>query len=65
MKPVTAIEGRAIPFGIGAAIGGAANLAAADGIVRSTKEAFGPVPAAWPSPSVHVGPATIEEIDGH
>jgi hypothetical protein len=40
--------GRAIPFGIGAVIGGAGNHLLGRQIVKSSREAFGPPPAAFP-----------------
>ncbi len=42
------VLGRIVPFGIGAVIGGTANAAMAQGVVRSARRAFGPPPAAWP-----------------
>ncbi|HEY8295069.1 MAG TPA: hypothetical protein VIG41_06995 [Micrococcaceae bacterium] len=41
--------GRAVPFGIGAVIGGVGNRAMGKAVVRSTKLAFGPAPEAWPA----------------
>jgi hypothetical protein len=43
------VLGRAAPFGIGAAIGGGANLALATLAVRAARRAFGPAPESWPS----------------
>jgi hypothetical protein len=40
--------GRAIPFGIGAVVGGAGNHLLGRQIVKSSREAFGPAPAAFP-----------------
>lgn len=42
------VLGRAVPFGIGAVIGGAANAAVATLAVRAARRAFGPAPEAWP-----------------
>jgi hypothetical protein len=42
------ILARAIPFGIGAVIGGTGNHLMGRRIVASSREAFGPVPAAFP-----------------
>ncbi|HEX8864703.1 MAG TPA: hypothetical protein VF821_03515 [Lentzea sp.] len=42
------VLGRAVPFGIGAAIGGAANATVATLAVRATRRAFGPAPESWP-----------------
>jgi ribosomal protein L11 len=39
---------RAVPFGIGAVIGGAGNRIAGQRVVKSTREAFGPSPSAFP-----------------
>jgi hypothetical protein len=45
----TSVVGRLIPFGIGAAIGGAGNHLMGRKIVKSSQEAFGPAPAVFPS----------------
>jgi hypothetical protein len=45
----TSVVGRLAPFGIGAAIGGTGNHLMGRKIVRSSREAFGPAPAAFPS----------------
>jgi len=42
------VLGRAIPFGIGAAVGGAGNNILGRQIVRGTREAFGPAPLSFP-----------------
>ena len=42
------VLGRAIPFGIGAAVGGAGNNILGRQIVRGTRDAFGTVPLAFP-----------------
>lgn len=42
------VLGRAVPFGIGAVIGGGANAAMAALAVRATRRAFGPPPDSWP-----------------
>jgi hypothetical protein len=39
---------RAVPFGIGAVIGGAGNRIAGDRVVKATREAFGPAPSTFP-----------------
>lgn len=41
------VLGRVAPFGIGAAIGGGANLALAETTVRAGRRAFGPPPESW------------------
>jgi hypothetical protein len=40
--------GRAVPLGIGAAIGAAGNAALARGAIRAARRAFGPAPAKFP-----------------
>ncbi|MCU1418679.1 MAG: hypothetical protein JWP32_2853 [Schumannella sp.] len=45
----TSVVGRLIPFGIGAVIGGAGNHLMGRKIVNSSREAFGPPPAVFPS----------------
>lgn len=42
------IVGRLLPFGIGAAVGGAGNHLMGRKVVNSTREAFGPAPAVFP-----------------
>ena len=39
---------RAVPFGIGAVVGGAGNRIAGKRVVKSTQEAFGPAPSTFP-----------------
>lgn len=46
------VLGRVVPFGIGAAIGGAANAAFSQGIIKAADRAFGPAPASWDEPGV-------------
>lgn len=43
--------GRLVPFGVGAAIGGSANLAIGRGIVGGVRRAFGPAPATFAEPA--------------
>lgn len=47
-KQGTAALGRALPFGIGAVVGGGANLAMSRKVVQNTREAFGDMPATFP-----------------
>lgn len=42
------VIGRAIPFGIGAVIGGTGNHLLGRAVIRSSRTAFGPAPAAFP-----------------
>ncbi|TSE17150.1 hypothetical protein B1A87_016435 [Arthrobacter sp. KBS0703] len=44
----TALLGRALPFGIGAVVGGAGNLMMGRAVVANAKEAFGPLPDTIP-----------------
>lgn len=43
--------GRALPLGIGAAVGAAGNVAVARAVIRSAQQAFGPPPQHWPEPA--------------
>lgn len=43
------VLGKVVPFGIGAVIGGGANLAVSEATVRTARRAFGPAPDAWPN----------------
>jgi hypothetical protein len=45
------VLGRAVPFGIGALIGGAANATVATLAVRAARRAFGPAPESWAEPA--------------
>ncbi len=45
----TSVIGRAMPFGVGAVIGGTGNHLLGRKIVRSAREAFGPAPATFPA----------------
>lgn len=40
--------GKLLPAGIGAVIGGAGNRVIGKGVVRNSREAFGPAPRSWP-----------------
>lgn len=40
--------GRALPFGVGAVVGGAGNLAMGRSVIQATREAFGPLPDTIP-----------------
>lgn len=42
------VLGRLVPFGVGAAIGGAGNAILARTVIAGTRRAFGPPPADWP-----------------
>jgi hypothetical protein len=42
-----AMLGRALPFGVGAVVGGAGNLAMGRAVIRATRTAFGPAPSAF------------------
>jgi hypothetical protein len=59
------ILGRAIPFGIGAVIGGTGNHMLGRKVVRTARDAFGPAPISFPSsvdsrePRVRVRPARL------
>ncbi len=44
-----ALLGRALPFGIGAVVGGGANLALGRKVVESARQAFGAAPAVFPA----------------
>ncbi|MFP5313340.1 MAG: hypothetical protein ACLGH7_13225 [Actinomycetes bacterium] len=44
----TALFGRALPFGVGAVVGGAGNLVMGRAVARNAREAFGPMPDTIP-----------------
>ncbi len=44
-----ALLGRALPFGVGAVVGGGANLTLGKDVVRNTRRAFGDAPAYFPA----------------
>ena len=54
------VIGRAIPFGIGAVIGGAGNNILGRKVVTSARQAFGPAPALWPM-SLHAPTVVMRE----
>lgn len=64
------ILGKLLPAGIGAVIGGAGNRTIGRGVVRNSREAFGPPPVAWPSGASaeltdgRAGPAAVELTAG-
>lgn len=49
LKQTGAVFGRALPFGVGAIVGGGANLAMSKQVVSATHEAFGPLPTTFPA----------------
>lgn len=49
LKQTGAVFGRALPFGVGAIVGGGANLAMSKQVVSATQEAFGPLPDSFPA----------------
>ncbi|MFV0457968.1 MAG: hypothetical protein ACK5MT_04235 [Actinomycetales bacterium] len=51
------VLGKQVPFGLGAAIGGAGNAAFAQFTIRSARRAFGPAPLEWPAELA--GPAEL------
>jgi hypothetical protein len=56
------VLGRVAPFGIGAVIGGGANITVATLAVRAARRAFGPAPQSWPEPwseSPHETPSGV------
>jgi hypothetical protein len=57
----TALLGRALPFGVGAVVGGAGNLVMGRAVVRTAKEAFGPLPETIPGELVPRGARAILE----
>ena len=56
----TSVAGRLIPFGIGAVVGGGGNHLMGRRIVRSSQEAFGPAPLAFPA-SLDAVPKPLKE----
>lgn len=55
----TALFGRALPFGIGAVVGGAGNLMMGRAVVANAKEAFGPMPDTIPGELKTAGPDNL------
>jgi hypothetical protein len=51
------LVGRALPLGVGAAIGAGGNAALAKGAIATARKAFGPAPASFPPRVIDVGPA--------
>lgn len=49
LKQTGAVFGRALPFGVGAIVGGGANLAMSKQVISATHEAFGPLPTTFPA----------------
>jgi len=61
LREGSVIIGRAIPFGIGAVIGGGGNLIMGRAVVAATRRAFGPAPVQFPA-ELHAeleGPGTL------
>lgn len=49
LRQTGAVFGRALPFGVGAVVGGGANLAMSKQVIAATHEAFGPLPTTFPA----------------
>lgn len=62
-KQTGAVMGRALPFGIGAVVGGGANLAMSRQVIKATEEAFGEFPEQFP-PSLALGDRAEAFKDG-
>lgn len=58
------ILGRALPFGVGAVVGGGANLALGRVVIKSANSAFGPAPATFPAELQLDRAPKFEEQDG-
>lgn len=58
-----ALVGRALPFGVGAVVGGGGNLVMGRAVIRATREAFGPAPAEIPG-EFHVKPELVDKRRG-
>jgi hypothetical protein len=54
-----AMIGRALPFGVGAVVGGAGNLVMGRAVVKAAREAFGPAPEVLPG-EFHVKPKEVD-----
>ncbi len=54
------VLGRIVPFGIGAVIGGSANAAMAQAVIRSARRAFGPAPTTWRDADLNAIEAPVE-----
>lgn len=57
-KQGSALLGRAVPFGIGAAVGGAGNLMMGRSVIASARDAFGPPPEVIPGQLLAEAPAS-------
>ncbi|MFE4196923.1 hypothetical protein ACFRJ9_13750 [Paenarthrobacter sp. NPDC056912] len=55
----SAFLGRALPFGVGAVVGGAGNLVMGRAVVATAKEAFGPLPDAVPGELLPNAPKNV------
>lgn len=59
----TALLGRALPFGVGAVVGGVGNRVMGRAVVANAKEAFGPMPDTIPG-ELLAGPAAAGSTPG-
>ncbi|WP_430298426.1 hypothetical protein [Sinomonas sp. B1-1] len=62
-KQGSAMLGRALPFGVGAVVGGAGNLVMGRAVVKAAREAFGPAPDVLPG-EFHVKPNEVDAFRG-
>lgn len=59
------IAGRALPFGVGAVVGGAGNHVLARRVISSSRKAFGPAPESLPAELEPPRPGAVTEGPGH
>lgn len=55
--------GKLLPAGIGAVIGGAGNRVVGKGVIKNSREAFGPAPRTWPERRI-IEPDEFDGISG-
>ncbi|CAM3905350.1 MULTISPECIES: hypothetical protein [Tsukamurella] len=58
------VLGKLLPAGIGAVVGAGGNRVLGKGVIKNSRNAFGPVPTTWPSPGLRVVEGSVAEPGG-
>ncbi|WP_019200330.1 hypothetical protein [Tsukamurella sp. 1534] len=64
LKKAPLVMGKLLPAGIGAFVGAGGNRVLGKGVIKNAREAFGPIPTAWPSPNLRVVDGSASDVTG-
>ncbi|MET9328905.1 hypothetical protein [Tsukamurella sp. NPDC003166] len=63
-KKAPFVLGKLLPAGIGLVVGAGGNRVLGKGVIKNAREAFGPVPTAWPAPHLRVVEGAATNVPG-